>query len=184
MSNASHTHGHHVEHSHGPTLADIVPGLELPATPPCAVDVGCGAGDDVRWLHAAGFQAVGIDASAEALQAAVARTPTDTKITWIEARATALPLPDQSCVLVTDRGCLHHLTPDEQRRYAAEAARVLVPDGVWIIRDRSGHHHQIAEMDADAIGALVLNTALRVESCTVEQRSGAHPWLTAVLRRN
>ena len=175
----------HVHH-HSPQLADLVPSLELPATPACAVDVGCGGGDDVRWLHAAGFDAIGVDVDTEAIASAAARTPPAAGITWLAGSATSVPVPDDSCVLVTDRGCLHHLPVGDRGAYAREVERVLVAGGAWLIRDVVGHHHQVAELDAAAIEDLASGAALRVERCDFVEAAGAHvhTWLVAVLRRD
>jgi RNA polymerase sigma factor (sigma-70 family) len=180
----AHAHDHHPPSARGPVLADIVPGLGLPSEPRGAVDVGCGAGDDVRWLHDAGFRAIGIDSNAEALRVAASRTPDDHDITWLEASATMIPLDDQSCALVTDRGCLHHLPTDERPAYASEVARILAVRGAWIIRDVVGHHHQVAELSTEGIAELAAGAALRVESCSIVDDPGGHSWLVAILRRD
>ena len=184
MPHTSDSRGLQAHSPRGPGLADIVPGLGLPLAPSCAVDVGCGAGDDVRWLHGAGFQAIGIDASSDALRVASTRTPSDMKISWLQGSATSLPLSDQSCVLVIDRGCLHHLPPDQRGRYAEEVERVLAAGGAWVIRDVIGHQHQVAELSADAIGELARSTSLRVEVCDIIEGLDSHTWLLAVLRRD
>jgi ubiquinone/menaquinone biosynthesis C-methylase UbiE len=169
-----------------PHLSDIVPGLELPVVPRCAIDVGCGTGDDVRWLADAGFQAVGIDVNAQTLATAATLTPPDADVSWVQGSATALPLADSSCVLIIDRGCLHHIATDDRPQYASEAARVLAPGGAWLIRDLLGHAGQVAELDTDSIDDLTDGLPVRVEAFeTVEASSphGSHTWIIAVLRR-
>ncbi|RAE94395.1 class I SAM-dependent methyltransferase, partial [Burkholderia multivorans] len=51
-----------------PSLVDVVTELDL--SPGRSLDVGCGEGADVLWLAARGWQAVGIDVSATAIDRA------------------------------------------------------------------------------------------------------------------
>lgn len=167
----------------GPQLADLVRDLALPDACRWVLDVGCGDGDDVRWLQHAGFDAVGIDIREEALAAAAALTPPHVEVTWMLGAATALPIADDSCVMVTDRGCLHHVDTHDQHRYAMEAARVLVPGGVWIIRDVVGHHHHGAETSAASLAQLASGASLHVDQCELVDADSGHQWICAVLRR-
>lgn len=180
----THTNEHNELSQGGPELADIIPGLVRPETALHAVDVGCGTGDDVRWLCEAGFEAIGIDANADVLQIAASKTSPDMVVSWIVGDAIALPLDDRSCVLVTDRGCLHHLSSEQQRIYAAEVSRVLMPGGAWVIRDVIGHSHQIAQLGVDEVAGLAQHAALRVEDLKILKDLYPHTWLVAVLRRD
>ncbi len=169
-------------HHHGPQLADVLADLSLPGTSTRVVDVGCGNGDDVRWLHDAGFDAIGIDIDESCIREAMSRTQ-HANIMWHVGSAVLLPCPDASCVLIADRGCLHHMPTDDRLRYAAEVGRVLVPGGVWVIRDAVGHHGQVDEIDEAGVQRLAHAAGTAIESCVVEGMPGGHAWLIAVLRR-
>ena len=168
-------------------LEHIIPSLNLPSDSGRAIDVGCGLGRDVEWLARAGFQAVGLDVRPETLAAASERMPAELDAQWVEGTASSLPFDDASCVLVADRGCLHHVAHGEVPAYASEVARVLVPGGAWVIRDMVGHAQQHHELDFDFIHALAHNTPLTVESCGIGDTPNAHhaghQTLVAVLRR-
>jgi ubiquinone/menaquinone biosynthesis C-methylase UbiE len=182
MHEPPHAHAHaHAHAGPGPALADLVPALGLPEDEGRALDVGCGHGDDARWLHAAGFDTIGVDADPAAVRHAAESTPAGLDIEWVVADATQLPLGAASCSLVTDRGCLHHLPIGARADYALEVARVLTPGGAWLIRDVIGHGHQVDELDEDAIRQLGVAAGLVVES--IRRTADAPPcWFVAVLR--
>jgi ubiquinone/menaquinone biosynthesis C-methylase UbiE len=184
-SNETHSHSHSHSHHAGSALAGIIPGLELPGASRRALDVGCGTGDDVRWLAEAGFDAIGIDVSETALALAAERTPPELDVTWIHGSATALPAEDASLSLVHDHGCLHHLSRADRPAYAREVARVLTPGGAWVIRDLLGHGGPHVELDETEVDALAQGASLRIESRDVaDVPHGTHQALVVVLRRS
>lgn len=168
-------------------LGGIVPNLALPEQPRRAVDVGCGTGEDARWLARAGFETVGVDLSATALRIARERTQPGTSVAWRVGDVTALPAEDASCVLVTDRGCLHHVASRDLPAYVSEVARVLAPGGAWLIRDMVGHDRHHRDVDPEGIRNLAHESPLRFEACDVTEvphaRHGAVQMMVAVLRR-
>lgn len=181
------THARHAGVGRVSDLASVIPGLTLPAQPRGAIDVGCGTGEDARWLAEAGFQVVGVDVSANALEIAAERTPSDIDVHWHLGSADALPTDDASCVIVTDRGCLHHVAPEDVPAYVAEVERVLVSGGAWVIRDMLGHGHQHRDIDPERIRELAQGSTLEVETCELtdapRENHGTHTFLLAVLRR-
>jgi arsenite methyltransferase len=100
-------------------LAQIVTGARI-------VDLGCGAGDTVRYLRSLGFDAIGIDCAAD---------PDGTQNTpsRILARAESLPLADASyhSILAECSVSLFH----HRDLALSECARVLVDGGRLIISD-------------------------------------------------
>lgn len=168
-------------------IAGIVPGLALPAQPTRAIDVGCGTGEDARWLAGAGYEAVGVDVSAGALTIAAERTPSGMDVRWVEGHAGSLPTLDASCVLVTDRGCLHHVAPDDVPAYVSEVERVLVSGGAWVIRDMLGHGPHHRGIDCARIHEIAHGSTLEVEECGVldaaHAQHGKGQVMLAVLRR-
>jgi SAM-dependent methyltransferase len=101
--------------SHAIALANLNPDATV-------VDLGCGAGDTVRWLRARGFNAIGIDS--------VLNSDTET---CIAAPAEALPLADNSADAILAE-CSFSLF-EEPARALAECARVLVDGGSLIVSD-------------------------------------------------
>lgn len=101
------------------SLANLAAGASI-------VDLGCGAGDTVRYLRMLGFDAIGIDPAAG---------PAETQITptRILARAEDLPLADDSVHAVLAE-CSVSLFEKRDRAFA-ECARVLVDGGRLIISD-------------------------------------------------
>lgn len=90
------------------------------------VDVGCGDGAFVRALRAAGADALGIEVSDAAVNAARA---TDPEGRYHRGGAEALPLPDASVDIATLMLSLHHV-PDPDSVFP-ELKRV-VREHVWI----------------------------------------------------
>jgi ubiquinone/menaquinone biosynthesis C-methylase UbiE len=98
--------------------------LHVPPRPERVLEVECGKGDGVLFL-AREFPAArvrGVDASAEAIEQAVARVGLDPegRVAFKRGRPRRLPYPDGFFDLVTQTG---------GRLHPAEIARVLRPDG-------------------------------------------------------
>lgn len=89
------------------------------------LDLGCGAGDTIRWLRAQGFDALGIDPAPDP-----AGTNPPTRIT---GRAEALPFPQASVHAILAE-CSFSLVEDRARALA-ECARVLFDGGRLILSD-------------------------------------------------
>ena len=96
------------------------------------LDVGCGNGRHTKTLAAGGHSVVAVDFSRDLLTIGrhdVAKSGVHTRVAWVEADATTLPVHSDSfdaCVCVA---LLHHL-PDREARIAAleEIGRILRPD--------------------------------------------------------
>jgi SAM-dependent methyltransferase len=95
-----------------------------------AVDVGCGTGEVVRLLRAAGFgPVVGTDLSHYALTLAAPAIGDAGSVG--AARAEALPFADGSVACLTSLDVVEHL--DDDVAALREYARVLRPDGVMVL---------------------------------------------------
>lgn len=88
-----------------------------------ALDIGCGAGAQTRFLADEGFATIGVDGS----PAAIARCCGRPK--YMVADAVALPFANAAFDLVVDVCCLQHLDYDDATMAVAEVARVLKPGG-------------------------------------------------------
>ena len=96
-----------------------------------AIDIGCGTGTEIAYLAARGWHAVGIDVSRPALDQARRDHP---DVAVAQADVLSLPFPSEAFDLALDRGCFHYLSPPQWADYAAEARRVLRPDGRLLLR--------------------------------------------------
>ncbi len=99
--------------------------------PRVALDVACGTGLSTRGLAELGIAAVGVDV----VPAMVARARADTALPYAVAAAEALPLAAETVDLVTVASGVHWF---DQRRFAAEAARVLRPGGALLLYEHAG----------------------------------------------
>lgn len=113
-------------------LVELIEAGRLPTG--VALDVGCGTGTNVRYLASRGYDAIGLDIAPLAIERAkAAAEPTAGKV---EYRAGDF-LNDDVGVgrfqLVFDRGCFHVFDDaDDRARFAAQVARCLAADGVWV----------------------------------------------------
>ena len=105
------------------------------ARPTAILDVGCGTG---RLLRSAavrfpGARLVGVDAAIEMVKQAEASIPAGVAIEFQQATAEQLPFPNAQFDLVFSTLTFHHWR--DQRKGIAEVARVLAPEGRWLLAD-------------------------------------------------
>lgn len=101
-----------------------------------ALDIGCGAGFLSNPLAAAGFDVVGLDASAESLAVAARHDPTG-RVHYQRGNALQLPFPDASFDAVCAMDFLEHV--EDPARAIAQAARVLRPGGLFFFHTFNRH---------------------------------------------
>ncbi len=114
------------------------------------IDVGCGTGDLVRELAAAGAGVTGID-SAAMIEKAKA-FPTEGDEDYLVGGGEALPVPNGSADVVVFLASLHHVPEAEMDRAAGEARRVLKPGGVVIFGEpvsRDGSYTELIRLVED-----------------------------------
>jgi ubiquinone/menaquinone biosynthesis C-methylase UbiE len=109
--------------------------LELPH-PGSALDIGCGAGDEVRAMAAIAGAAVGVDASRTFVEEARRRTPPDRDARFERARAEQLPFEDDSFDGVRAERTLQHVDDlaaalNEMWRVAKPGARIVAVEPDW-----------------------------------------------------
>jgi ubiquinone/menaquinone biosynthesis C-methylase UbiE len=99
-----------------------------------SLDIGCGAGTNVLWLAKQGFEATGMDIAPGAVEAASGRARSEASAAkFVTGDALDLPFDDRSFNVVTDFGCFHTLPIDRRIDYAKEVARILAPQGTFIM---------------------------------------------------
>lgn len=94
------------------------------------LDAGCGPGLWSRFLHDAGHEVLGIDASERFIAHARAQHP---QLEFVHGSFADIPLPDASLGGVLAWYSLIHTPPEELPAILAEFARVLVPGGSILI---------------------------------------------------
>ncbi|HEY3101717.1 MAG TPA: glycosyltransferase [Methylomirabilota bacterium] len=124
------------------------------AAPGRLLDVGCGGGHLLRVASAEGWRGVGTD-----LGHAACRAARDTAAAPIaQAEATALPFRDGALDAVTLVNVLDHTAA--ARRTLEEAARVLRPDGLLVVRVPNGPVHAAAARALARLGPLARRRGL------------------------
>ncbi|SRR5579884_1512664 len=113
------------------TLALATKTVRQPAS---ILDIGCGTGKLLRLLHNCwpDAQLIGVDPAEHMIEVAKRLTPA---ATFSVAMAEALPLPDSSVDLALSTSSFHHW--QNQAAGVREIARVLRPDGYFILEDAS-----------------------------------------------
>ncbi|SKA00556.1 Ubiquinone/menaquinone biosynthesis C-methylase UbiE [Enhydrobacter aerosaccus] len=99
------------------------------------LDVGCGTGRLLAFLHAAwpGVRFTGLDLSAPYLEEARRIIGRTARAKLIEGAAETLPFDDASLDLVVSSYLLHELPAEVRLKALAEMARVAKPDGLIVI---------------------------------------------------
>ena len=105
-----------------------------------ALDVGCGTGQSTWALKRLAKSIVGVDISASML----AQAQASPQIRYLTAPAEAIPLPNESCDLITSSLAFHWF---ERERFLAETQRLLKPRG-WLIIYNNGFLGQMVENPA------------------------------------
>jgi SAM-dependent methyltransferase len=104
--------------------ASVAPGI--------AVDVACGGGFSTRALASAGHRVLATDLTPESVAAARAATDS-TRVGWAVGAAERLPVRTESANVVACRIAPHHFA--DVAAFVDEAARVLVPGGMFLLVD-------------------------------------------------
>ncbi len=115
------------------TVLDVAE-AELPE-PRAILDVGCGTGRLLRAAEARfpGAQLAGVDPAPAMVREAQAAAVDGSRLEFREASAEALPFQDRQFDLVFSTLTFHHWS--DQAKAVGEVARVLAPDGRWLLAD-------------------------------------------------
>ncbi len=118
------------------TLLDLA--SEQVPQPRSILDVGCGTGRLLRTasLRFPGARLEGIDAAPQMVAQAISQVPPGAPIHFQQATAEALPFADGQFDLVFSTMTFHHWA--DQKKGVTEVARVLAPNGCWLLADFVG----------------------------------------------
>ena len=97
------------------------------------LDVACGEGYGAALLGAVAASVVGVDIDIATIEHARSTYGDGTKLRFVAASGTSLPLPGASFDIVVSFETIEHLGAAEQPVMLAEFARVLSPDGLLVI---------------------------------------------------
>ncbi|MFE9499894.1 class I SAM-dependent methyltransferase [Streptomyces collinus] len=110
----------------------VIDGIIAPGS--SVVDLACGPGVQAIFLARHGMRVTGVDRSAAALDRARALAGLyRSEVTFLEGDILDVPLPDGCADVVHDSFVYHNVRPEARTAYAAEAARLAVPGGLFIM---------------------------------------------------
>lgn len=130
------------------------------------LDLGCGTGNDVARLTAAGFDVTGIDFSNKAIEMARAKRLAGVK--FIQADMTEpLPFPAMCFDAVFSNVALHMFDDSTTAQVVAEVRRVLVSGGKFIFHVNSHQDRELRSRRKRVVEELAPNFVLEEDGQTV-----------------
>jgi len=119
-----------------PTHREVLASL-VPLTGRRVVDVGCGAGELVRWLRGEGADVVGVECGEVMMDLAHEADP-DHLEDYLKGVGQDLPVADSSVDVVIFSYSLHHVPAHEMVNALREAHRALRSDGtLYVVEPRA-----------------------------------------------
>lgn len=158
--------------THQDVLTDVIGEL----TGRRVLDVGCGAGDLVRWLRSEGADVVGAECGPEMRRRAMEADP-DHAADYVDAEGQDLPFDDASFDVVVYSYSLHHVPVPEVPTALTEARRVLRPGGTLVVVEPA-----VEPADRAIAAEVVDETVERTAAQAALARAGSYGF--DVLRRD
>ncbi len=146
------------------------------AAPGRALDLGCGTGTNAITLARRGWRATGVDFAPEAIRAARRKAArAGLRIEFHAADVTDLSMLGDAYDFALDIGCLSSLPETGRVRYAGELARLLKPQGTfmlyaWLPREWKGGRAGIFPEEVESL----LRTDFTKDRVRVGEEDG-HP---------
>ena len=115
--------------------AAIVELIDSGQVSPCkTIDMGCGAGNYAIYLASVGFNVTGIDISPSAIALAEANAKKNSVTCRFVAADILGGLPEiiETFDFAYDWSLLHHVFPEDRKRYVETVHRLLVPSGTYL----------------------------------------------------
>jgi methyl halide transferase len=99
-----------------------------------AIDIGCGTGDNVIWLHQQGFKVTGIDYAETAIEQARQKAgKMNYEIPFYILDFLVERVPGNPYSFAFDRGCFHSFDSEEERfTFAKNVHHLLEEKGLWL----------------------------------------------------
>lgn len=121
-------------HSERPAKALINAVSEAAVTRGRALDICAGAGTNAAYLSAKGFSVSAVDISCSALRLAGERIRKKRqRCGLVVADAARLPFRDSAFDFIFDRGCFHHMPPEERQVFIEGLHRCLKARGKYLL---------------------------------------------------
>lgn len=114
-----------------------------------AFDVGCGLGNNTRWLLDQGFEVTAIDVSDRALEFCRETCP-NARVQWADLRD-GLPFQGENFELVVAELSLHYFTWETTTSLVEAVAARLVPNGVFAARFNSVNDVNYGAADSEPV---------------------------------
>lgn len=114
-------------------LIELIENKEI--KPHIVLDVGCGAGTDAIYLASIGCEVTAIDVSHEAIRIARERAEkARVKVDFIADNFMEFDFHDKSFDFINDRGCFHHINPQDREKFAMKINDLLKNNGFYFLR--------------------------------------------------
>jgi SAM-dependent methyltransferase len=120
---------------HGMVDHNLIAGVSENDINPCrALDIGCGSGENAIWLAQQGFDVVACDLSPTAIKQAKDKLmAAGAEASFLVADFLADPIPDAPFGFAFDRGCLHCMDQESDRkRFVEKVEGLLKEGGYWL----------------------------------------------------
>lgn len=114
-----------------------------------AIDLGCGIGQDTKWLLDKGFDVVSCDFSDKALNK-LKETISNSKTMQIDIKE-KLPFEDNSIGLINANLSIHYFSMENTIKIFNEIRRVLKPNGLFVGRVNSDKNEDYIQEDTKKI---------------------------------
>lgn len=119
------------------------------------LEMGCGAGPNLKWLAEKGITISGVDISPTVLELCrknLAAAGLEGKIgSLLEASVTDVPLPDASVDGIFESCVFQHLDKQDRKKAFAEVKRLLKPGGVFIGNMLDSRHFVYQKRKGEAL---------------------------------
>jgi 2-polyprenyl-3-methyl-5-hydroxy-6-metoxy-1,4-benzoquinol methylase len=148
-------------------------------SPGKALDLGCGTGTNAITLTRHGWQVTGVDFASKAIRQARRKAAADElEIEFHVADVADLKILTDPYDYVLDIGCLFTLKENDRIRYANDLARLLRPQGdymlyAWLPRTWKGG---VWGISAEAVESLLHDAFMRTRLAIGEERGFPSAW--------
>jgi len=165
---------------------------DTPIQPCKALDIGCGSGNNVIWLHQQGFEATGIDITKIAINQAREKARNDSaECLFYELDFFGNDVPGSPYDFAFDRGCFHHFPDDRLSQFAEKVASILNNGGLWLTltgngdetREGPGPPQLSARQIVNAVEPCFKILSLVASHFDTDQKIPAKNWVCLMMKR-
>lgn len=107
------------------------------------LDIACGEGYGANLIASYAKKVVAVDIDPEVIVSAREKYDKD-NLTFLEASAVNIPLPDSSVDLIVSFETIEHLDEQSQQQFLNEIDRILTPEGILIISTPDKHRTELS----------------------------------------